>query len=819
MYGDDACAAARNPNPTLSVCGLTFATPLDAFDLAQGGAPLLHASAPFKTVTAAVAYIKFVTANQGLPYTTTIGYVWKYAIIHCLPGVYGRFANPNNHPDTGLEFNGETFPIHLPAGVSVQGTNALNTVFCLWDGLGNDGPAFEFGVFDADDMPINGVHTFIDRISIYGAIIDNSADPGDAAAIVIRDAVASRPTITNCFLFRNVVGVSVLASLDESVQHHGVTIVNNTFAFNNLGIYNGQQKPPEGQPLVKGISKLIVHNNIFDSKDPLPHDRFDTQAPPLPECPYPITWAVAGQMGGGGRAADWVGIPKEDLEILSPAPWAGNYNAYEYNTDPAALQPYYNTPWSITAYSPTSLRNGSTPVPPPVESRNIGRYTGQFGCDPLAQVRGVLYVRDLFCSMWKIGGHNPSAGMFDLSAMDFRLSPSVAQSFNPHDPPISPGDEGVNPLINNGFVVLDLNAYPITMLNMEQLAAPPGYLPLEPNSQATWPYHAWMFDAEGFGNLRVHAHPANVPPEPPTGDPYGFIDIGADEVGDLIVAGYEYGTTTFASFTDETDDEKNKWPIGAPQKYMKAPDNKYVYHLGPVSAQVPSPPRPDLGRFRGQRRYPFFDPPPAYPWWYYYDAFTFGVPFWDIYRFAHTPSPCNNYYHPYAVEFVSTFVPYLLPDIHPWWIDVPSGSPVNINWEPCDSNRNILLYWNPSAPTVNPLGTYIGGSYTPMPPLTGPTWEFDWLDLTPFAEVPRIWSWIPKGGGPASIDGFDAWCRAFETGNPNPYDTMPPTFPSPTNLTESRSMRFSLETNDGGTWSGQSNVQSFEIVVQGRQPE
>lgn len=619
-------------------------------------------------------------------------------------------------------------------------------------------------------------------------------------------------------MFRNVVGISVLASLDGIVRHDGVTIINNTFAFNYLGIYNGQTKPSAGGRVV-GISRLIVHNNIFDSKGPQAYDRFEVTPPAggqIGACPYPLTWI--NNLTGGGSAVDWVGIPADDLAIAHPAPWAGNYNAYEYNdaVPNPPVKGFYNTSWFHQAYAPTSIPSGFQEPPQPPPSRNIARYTGQF-FDSNSQVRGVLYVRDLFCSMWKIGGHNPSPGKFDLSAMDFRLSPSVAESFNPISPPPSPGNGGVNPLMNNGFVVLDLSAYPIVMQNGLQLTAPPGYLPLEPNSQSTWPYHAWMFDAEGFGNLRVHAHPANVPPEPPTGDPYGFIDIGADEIGDLIVAGYEYGTTTFASFTDETNDGLNKWPLGAPQKYTKAPDNKYVYHLGPVSSQVPSSPRPDLARFRVQDQRLFPEPPPpsgTYPWWLFESPYG-GSPFWDEYRFENSASTCINYYHPGSAALVSSVVPYLLPDIHPWWIGI-TGNPVNIVWEPCSPMRNVFLYWNPFTGTVNPPGSYLGGTYTPPSPWSGPTWEFDWMDLTPYGLLATtLWSWTPKGVGPASIDGFDSWCRAFEAGNANVFDALPPTFPTPQNLTVSRSLRFSLETNDGGTWSAQSNLQSFEVVVQG----
>jgi hypothetical protein len=82
IHGSDVCALPANPNPAAACAQYTFPTPLDSLDPLQGAAPLLHAPAPFKTVTAAIAYIKAATNNAGLPFTAASGYVWKYAIIH-----------------------------------------------------------------------------------------------------------------------------------------------------------------------------------------------------------------------------------------------------------------------------------------------------------------------------------------------------------------------------------------------------------------------------------------------------------------------------------------------------------------------------------------------------------------------------------------------------------------------------------------------------------------------------------------------------------------------------------------------------------------
>jgi hypothetical protein len=723
--------------------------------------------------------------------------------------------------------------------VSIQGTSALNTVFSLAEPAEpGAGPAFEFGVRDSSNLPINGQGTFIDRISIYGATVRTQTVPQTFAAIYIAEQEPSRPTITNCFIFRNGIGIAICATRDgvtPAVRHDGTTIVNNTFAFNECGVWNGQMPyaftPPQ-TPHVFGVSRPILINNLFDTKDP----SFDSAngwrtsaAQPVAEfCPYPLTWhgSILGQNIGMG----FVGISRSDMTVASigpgsqpPSPWAGNYNAYEYNPDPNAPQhAFYN----FQNYFPpgAGYRNTHLPAPwldplPPSGSRNVARLSGQWGPSPApGQARGVLYIRDLFCSLWKIGGHNPAPGRFDLSAMDFRLSPTVAESWNGTG--IKPGDvKEVNPLINSGFAILDLAAYPIVMENGLQLDHPPGYLPLESASQATWPFHAWLYDCEGYGNPRVYAHPARIEVEPPD-EPYGYIDIGADEVADLIHAGYQYGTTTFASFwpTEDPDDPGTHWPVPLPNK--EAPDNRYLYLLGPVTG----PPlllttKPDHARLRTQFHRQLPEPPPptgTYPWTFVLPGPEVRYPFWDKYDFQFLYASCAGsfaFYHPAWTHIV----PHLLPDIHPWWEDwvgVPS-TPSNIRWLPCDPARNFFVYWNPLRSTANPAGAYLGGGYNDGTN----SWTFDWLDVHGWELniPPRVVSWKAWGGGPASIHGFDEWCRAFQNGNPNPYDTLPGTYPTPQN-SQLRTLRFTLENSDGGIWANsgfsKSNLQSFQIVVQ-----
>lgn len=251
--------------------GNPAARPNSVLDHAQGSAPLLHAPWPFKTITKAISYI------PTLPFTDpTTGIVWRYAIVHLLPGLYAR-SNVTMAHESGLQPNGETFPIRLPPYVSVQGTSALNTV--LWLGsVSYGGPAFEFGRRTNDagvqlSYFSTGEGTFIDKLAIYGAKDGGTnTRPMPDAAIALYPDVSSRPMITNCFIFASQVGIAVAASRPADpvplVVHDGTAIINCTFAFNGCGIWNGQLNAdgisPQSGGMI-GYSKLIVVNNVFDA--------------------------------------------------------------------------------------------------------------------------------------------------------------------------------------------------------------------------------------------------------------------------------------------------------------------------------------------------------------------------------------------------------------------------------------------------------------------------------------------------------------------------------------------------------------------------
>jgi hypothetical protein len=250
-YGDDAKASGSqgppgNPSPQVN-CLAHETKPNHVVDPSQSGKILLNAPYPFKTITAALLYIPPLPYSFNHPLIPNLTITWRFGIVHLLPGVYSPRGPGARHPANGLITNNETFPIHVPPNVSIQGTSALNTIIDLGADLFLPGPAFEFGVIlmtPNGPLPINGVNTFIDSVSIYGAQIQVTDQPWRSCAIYIGGAVASRPTISNCWIFRNWVGIMVAAGGEPDVVHDGTMIVNNTIALNRIGLWNGEWPVP-----------------------------------------------------------------------------------------------------------------------------------------------------------------------------------------------------------------------------------------------------------------------------------------------------------------------------------------------------------------------------------------------------------------------------------------------------------------------------------------------------------------------------------------------------------------------------------------------
>jgi hypothetical protein len=217
-YGDDTLAAGNNANLT----NVPLPPPGYAPSVKNPSTNqvLLNESWPFKTITNAVNFL------PPLPYAGLYA-TWDFAIIHALPGWYARTDSTFPYfPENGLQPNGESFPIHLPDRVSVQGTSALNTVFDVNQPAqtGQFGPAFEFGAAATNQ----GLYSFIDSVSIFGAESANGTSiPGSYCAIYLAPDFRSYPTISNCFLFGNTVGIGVDAPLDVT-EWHEPRLFNNT---------------------------------------------------------------------------------------------------------------------------------------------------------------------------------------------------------------------------------------------------------------------------------------------------------------------------------------------------------------------------------------------------------------------------------------------------------------------------------------------------------------------------------------------------------------------------------------------------------------
>jgi len=777
-------AATLNPAGQVEVCGSVSTTinlPNDKVDTNQGSSAfLLHAPWPFKTISAAVAYLPTLPTQP----SAVTGVVWERAIIHLMPGMYMK--STTIYTPNGESGNGEGFPIHLPNNVSIQGTSALNTILDLegWRNAGlPNGPAFWFGA----TAGTTGKNSFIDSVSILGAIREdetNTNRPELGSAIYLDPAHASSPTITNCFIFSNELGITIDAPLGVS-SFHEPTIINNSFVWNDIGIWNGQRAALGSNPPVNsvGVSQLIVINNILDATPP-------TTA----NCPtYPI--AVSDFQYRG--KSDFEGLDFSDMTIASPG--AGNYNAFEAGALGTNNYDYQTA--LVPGLPPTFVRAA---FPAVAASRNIASITG-FGTANAR--RGILYVRDLLCNAPATIFPAWSQTGFDRSPIDFRLSPAVTNATTSGNP-TAPGLGSLNPLVDNGWfhdftgsTVMSMPAPNST----RTMTSPPGYFAL-PTAAYTWPFHSWDEDAEGFGNPRARDHPV-YPNNGYSGFPFDppihllQIDIGADELGELSGVGYRMGTTSLLSFVG----------MGNSHQYP-AMDNKYLWYLGPPATLAGNPPQKDKPMHRWSLQ---FGQPPQGPWIF--------PPWWGTWDHRTTQ---------YYVSSMADTNPHLIPDIHPWWRVWFSGPPTPTNpfWRSCTvpTYYNQMLFQNPTAGVVNPGGTNAGYVSTSL--------QFSYLDGTFSPTWGGFWylgrSPNPALGGPinggsawgtkSAFSLFDNWCRANDAqATPGVKETFPVTYdPTKTPKDPITALRFSLEVANSSTWTPtgaldplfNSNIQTFLIV-------
>jgi len=768
------------------------------------GLPLLHAPWPFKTITRAIQYIcansPNLPANPPFPYISNQGgntFTIRAAVIHLLPGIYARPGV--TEPHTGINGNGETFPILLPKFVSVRGTSALNTVFiggnsvssCAQGSCSNGyGPFFAFGETSIYGGAITGEGCFIDKVALVNAMAHNGENGGywkhwgRAAVAIVGGPHYCSPTFTNCLFLRNGIGVAVGAK-NATERHDGVTLINNTFVANYIGVWNGMAN---GRDAITnqtnfGHSRLVLVNNILDSAT------FYGAGPPNPgpaDCPWapgtndqhPPSWGPYGMNGGHGwlgLPTDFEGVDASDLVVVTPQ---GNRDVNAYNLT-GAFGNYNRSPGFVTGFPLTQPRSANSQGP----GVNIAPFTGWAGQGFANAQRGILYVRDLFCAGQVAVpaqlGPSPNPGQWDASPMDFRLSPraALAPAAGATMPNAPSAD---NPLIDSGWAMTISPTTPLVMQNGQQLSYPPGYIPLDSaEAQATWPYSCWDEDCEGYGNARIHDHPMIL--NSVEGLP---IDMGFDECGDLIVTGYRAMTTRFMG-------GRQALGVFGTRNF----DNIYVTYIGYPG--FISPANSELPRFRG---YDHIMAPTGYNT--AYDVVLAST----TYR-TWVASRALNPAGPYYIPSIADIVPHLLPDVHPWWHVSALPVPSNPVWQHCNGLYNPTLYWNPTADVINPPGTKPEATVTP----------FGWLDEFPPWLSHQYPVFGPLGAGPGAITAFTPWCVGNTAAPTVPYfDTLPRTDTS-NSADASILIRYSVEKATASFYgTDQRNLQSFDILI-GRQ--
>lgn len=481
-YGDDALASALNPAPP----GLGGPIPPLGVHLDPGvglkpiNGPIVQAPYSFRTVSAALAYIT-VAFPGGLPWTDGSGQRVEKVVIHCLPGLYGPrlTGTPLVDPNSGQVWNGDAFPLVIPHGVSIRGTSALASVF--------DARGTAVSIFDvvADGTQLHEFD-FINGVTIRNARSVEESPPGTGAGVYIHGTGTSLMTVSNCFIVGNTVGVAVASDSTKAANAHQPRVVNNTIAWNGVGIWNGDLNA-SGIPSL-GYHLMQILNNVIDASPP------DVVRYPAPVSAFEgvsqsQTMVTALQTSGGSVAVNQ------------------NMNAWPVG--------YHNRGLAIANW-PVTLQTGANQafarfdLTPVIGHGIIGR-TGN--------VRAILYVNDAL--VVRLGT--------DHSPHDFRLAPVVRAMNNA---------TMNNPLVNLGVALTG----PYIQINMVPVAitVPPGPSSAGDLIDPPATIHCWDWDAEGFGNPRITGRAGFASGQ------YADIDLGADEMDALIQAGYIDSTRIYS---------------------------------------------------------------------------------------------------------------------------------------------------------------------------------------------------------------------------------------------------------------------------------
>ena len=867
-YGSDSFTVSYNYNPLKGAlpahfCGGTRAEhPLLAIDsLTQQ--PLVHAPFPFKTVTGAINYLKGGalldpslavqnSTNGACPFLPTGGtFTSAYVIIHCLPGLYQNSTQVEPH--NRLAGNGEVFPILLPNRVSIQGTSALNTVFEPVDGIG---PVFEFGAADWNlgsacdpslPEPADQTWSYIDSISISSAVHldpDPSLNTPASQAGILVDAIAGHRVflnVSNCFIYCNGVGVladatqpSASGGVPPESERHRINLINNTFIWNLIGVWNGQLAAFASHVASKGFSHVSCINNIFDSSPPTSGDTDGTNATLLQlEVPFNQPTCVGATAKSLPRGmARWASLVKAATLKVIPIPGTTSFfymklptingmsnfeglsemnlfavrsngiafecNAYESSRfDYSDLgTPGVPVPYASPAFDDNraTFFNGHLPSTGRefvsnqggffTPANNLTNYTRGTQWLSITQpqrqnlgIRGVYLVRDmLLYGAWDNTTPNNKpfrqSCEFDQSPTDFRLSPFTDSGYGALQ---IDGPLHSPPLFGQNAYIMD-KGYPTPSETWPALMfnnGNPSVIHVTNRPLPSTPFGAgpWDHDCEGFGNPWV---------VPAYGNTAAIPDIGADEFDLNLVVGYRAGTTWFTTAVAAA---------GLPKI-----DNDFLWFVGEPAISAGA-----IAEFIVSQ--------PSHMLWP------------AVSNYVASPL-ASSLYFPATVDTV----PHLLPDVHPfWYYSFPAPFqhlfPTNWDWEPCSGNPYINrdLYVNPTAGIANPTGTFLLPSGYP---------DFSWLDkqdsthvaqapLTMWPQVPptppAVWLNTPLGC-------FGSFCQHLAEGD-NPSPERPSHHPLMTTAPGS-ALHASLEFPLSGAPVGptrvkrKSNLQSFTIFKQ-----
>ncbi|MGE0144202.1 MAG: hypothetical protein AB7I19_16415 [Planctomycetota bacterium] len=545
---------------------------------------LQHAPYAFRTLTTpspastppvlgALDYIR--TVFPQLPMNPPgSGKTVSFVLIHCLPGVYGPTGGglPTIDPRSGLPFNGETLPIRFDRSrIGIQGTSTLDTIF---DARGLQVPIFEIGATLPNLLPVD--NSLIDGIAVRGSRA--AATPGVAAGAGAAFYFAgiqqqTRVSITNCFIYDNSIGIALDNKTPPggvSVTHNAI-IANNTFASNVVGIWSGDTGIINQPGLPRDWNSPAIFNNIIDLADRQPG-----------VLPTPISCFEGIEVKS--RAVQWaLGQVVTDPTFQTQG---RDFNAFpDGRTDPTTQRPTtfnlgtvnVGLNWrAIDVITPSSIPNGELAPRADLAS--------------LTAIPRLFFVDDAL-------RFSPGAGL--ASSHDLRLLPMVSTTG------WTPGSSALvsNPCIDTGVdggpsrtQFLEVTRSLGMVLRVEGFG--PGWqsyyadvsvTPPVPKAEEA-PTCAWDFDCEGFGNPRIKSKRPNE-----ISDPFGDIDIGADECDDLIVAGYVTHTRMFAG------------PI-IPGAALVGQDHRRVFFVGKPGITINRPMHNSIvGTYPAANQFPWFD--------------------------------------------------------------------------------------------------------------------------------------------------------------------------------------------------------------------